>query len=281
LKISIIGLGLIGGSLAKALKGFGSEICGCDIDKDVLRSALESKAIDRAEKKPRDAVSGADLIIFASSPETVIRNMSECLREGTGAHNDGPVVTEICGVKKEIIEFVEKNLPDINYAGLHPMAGKEVGGFINSDAELFKDAGFIIIPSKNSNAKTLRLLTELSLYVGAGRIVTNDPETHDKVIAYTSDLPHIVATAMCRDFPPEITMAHTAGAFRGTTRVAKIDAALWRELLLRNAQNIIPFLETYINNLSKVNDALKNQDGEFIYEFLKSSSENKVKILES
>ena len=276
MKISIIGLGLIGGSMAKALKGFGSEICGYDINKEVLRAALESGAIDRAEENLRDAVSGAGLIIFASSPETVIRNMAECLSEGTDA-----VVTEICGVKKEIIDFVENNMPGINYAGLHPMAGKEVGGFENSEAGLFRGAGFIIAPSKNSNAKTLGLLEEISKYMGAGRVITNKPETHDKVIAYTSDLPHIVAAAMCQEFPPEITMAHTAGAFRGTTRVAKIDPGLWRELLLKNAENIIPFLEIYINNLSKLNAALKNGDGEFIYEFLKISRENKIKILES
>jgi prephenate dehydrogenase len=278
LKISIIGLGLIGGSLAKALRGFASSICGFDINKDVLREALELNVIDRAGENLRDAVSGADLIIFSSNPETVVCNMANSFEY----IKSGAVVTEICGIKKEIIEFVEKNMPqNINYAGLHPMAGKEVGGLANSDADLFKDAGFIIIPSKNSQKETLRLLEELSLYVGASRVIVNDAKTHDKIIAYSSDLPHVVATAMCRDFPPEITMAHTAGAFRGTTRVAKIDAALWRELLLKNAENIIPFLEIYIKNLSEMNVALKKGDGDFIYDFLKTACENKIKILES
>lgn len=280
LHIAILGLGIIGGSLAYALQGFQNcVITGYAPTERTRVAAKKAGAIHNAADNVLDAVKDADLVIFASSPETILKNMEivlPILRPGT-------MITEICGVKKEIFDFLSIHLPsEIHYIGLHPMAGKEVGGFSNADPALFQNAGFIIVtpeePEKTSQAY-LSLLQQLSHYVGAGRVVINTAQEHDLLIAYSSDLMHIAATGLCVSYPENLTMAHTAGAFRDCTRIANIDADLWTELLLDNGENIIPVLDTYIQNLIAFSSALKEHDAQQLHCLLQQASENKRKIL--
>lgn len=275
--IAIIGLGLMGGSLAYALHGFkDGTVTGFDTDIATLKLALEREAIGRAAASLREAVTGADLTIFCSSPNSIIKNM----RQSLPYFKQDSVVTDICGIKKDILAFVRENFPPhIDYVGLHPMAGKEVSGFENADTELFKNAGFILVLSDNCKESSVGLLKELSSYVGAGRIAINHADDHDALIAYTSDLMHIAATALCADYPENITMAHAAGAFRDCTRIACIDADLWTELLIGNSGNIVPYLSGYIQNLTAFRNALKSGDKEFIHAFLRKASDNKAKML--
>ena len=276
-KTAIIGLGLMGGSLAYALRGFmGGKITGYDINPEVRRAALERRAVDKNAASLEEAVEGADLVIFCTAPGSVIENM----RLALPFCKDGAVLTDICGVKKDVFAFISQNLPpQLEYAGLHPMAGKEVSGFENAEAGLFRGAGFIIVVPESYKEETVGLLRALSLYAGAGRVVVNREEEHDALIAYTSDLMHISASALCADYPENITMAHTAGAFRDCTRVARIDALLWTELFTKNAKNIIACLDIYTNNLLKFKEAMERDDKPFIHDFLQKANDNKNKIL--
>jgi len=276
-KTAIIGLGLMGGSLAYALRGFrNGKIVGFDINAKVMEAAKEKEAVDSCAAAPEEAVAGADLVIFCSAPGSVMENMGRAIP----FCKDGAVLTDVCGVKKEILAFVSANLPPrLNYAGLHPMAGKEVSGFENAEAGLFRGAGFIIVVPESYKEETVGLLRALSLYAGAGRVVVNREEEHDALIAYTSDLMHISASALCADYPENITMAHTAGAFRDCTRVARIDALLWTELFTKNAKNIIACLDIYTNNLLKFKEAMERDDKPFIHDFLQKANDNKNKIL--
>lgn len=275
--VAIIGLGLIGGSLAYALRGFRScRLTGFDIDDNVLYRARQKGALDRCAGSLEEAVTGADLAIFCSSPHSVIQNMRYCLP----FFKSGAVVTEICGVKRDILTFVETTFPDhLHYIGLHPMAGKEVSGFANAEGTLFRNAGFIIVPPASYHQQALELIEELAHYVGAGRVAVNGADEHDAIIAYTSDLMHIAATSLCHDFPANMTMAHTAAAFRDCTRIANVDATLWTELLLENAANIIPHLGRYIENLTNFQAALQSRDQEFIQQFLERATDHKKQIV--
>lgn len=275
--ISIIGLGLIGGSLAYALRGFNDgKIVGYDIDNTVMEKALTSGAVDEISTSVEEAVNGADLTIFCTSPNTIINN----IKKSIPFLKKGSVITEICGVKQEIMAFISQALPDqVDYIGLHPMAGKEVSGFENADQAIFAKTGFIIILPETYRKSSVALIKDLSLYVGAGRVCVNSPEDHDRIIAYTSDLMHISATALCEVFPPNMTMAHTAGAFRDCTRIAHIDADLWTELFVKNADNIIPHLEVYINSLTNLKKALAENDQTFIHSFLSTANTNKKEML--
>jgi len=269
LKLTVVGLGLMGGSFALALKGFKNcRITGYDRVKEVREEALARGVIEEAVDSLESAVSEADLVIFCTYPEGIIHD----IRRTAGVMKTNAVITDICGVKQPIMSALPT---DLDYIGLHPMAGKEVDGLANAEAGLFQNAGFILVPHTSYRQESMDLLRELALYVGAGSICVNPAPVHDRIIAYTSDLMHIAAVALCRSYPSDMTRSHTAGAFRDCTRVANINADLWTDLLLLNKQNIIPFLSEYISNLSSFKEALINGEHSFIHDFLETACNNK------
>ena len=265
--IAIIGLGLMGGSFAYALRGFRDcRIIGYDRDPATLRAAEAQGAIRQAAASMEDAVSGADLVIFCTYPGTIVQDIRRC----AGYYKKTAVVTDICGVKQPLLA----DLPQ-EYIGIHPMAGKELDGFTHAEAGIFKNAGFILVPQDQCRQESIDLLTEMARYVGAGRVILNAAPEHDRIIAYTSDLMHITAAALCYAYPAGMTMAHTAGAFRDCTRVANLNPALWTELLLLNKDNIVPVLEQLIQNLDGFKQALKNEDQVYLRHFLATACANK------
>jgi prephenate dehydrogenase len=278
LKIAVIGLGLMGGSLAYALRGFrNSFIAGYDADEEIRRQAIQKKAVDYCAASLPEAVKDADVVIFCSSPSSILHNMEASLAD----FKPGALVSDVCGVKRDIAALAVGKFPDhVDYIGLHPMAGKEVGGFINADPLIFKDAGFIIVlPPRAYQEKHLRLLEELSLYIGAGRVAVNRTSEHDAIISYTSDLMHISAAMLCAGYHPGMTAAHTAGAFRDCTRIARIDPDLWTDLFLRNATNILEQLDRYRGSLSAFREALAAGDADALHALLQKASRNKELIM--
>jgi prephenate dehydrogenase len=266
----------MGGSLAYALRGFKDGIIvGYDPDEATQKAALKAGAVDAIAFLPEEAVKKADLVLFCSAPSGIFANMPRCFPH----LKPGAVVSEICGVKGEMLRFVQQHLPShARYVGLHPMAGKEIGGFANAEGALFQGAGFILVPPEPHDESALALLRALSAYVGAGRVVVNDAAAHDLLIGYSSDLMHIAATALVEEYPCGLSLAHTAGAFRDCTRVARIDAKLWRELLLGNAESITPHLDALAARLAAFSAALKAGDGAFIESFLSRANENRLRI---
>ncbi|MCL1917766.1 MAG: prephenate dehydrogenase/arogenate dehydrogenase family protein [Peptococcaceae bacterium] len=275
--LAIIGLGLMGGSLAFALQGFREcKVIGFDVQKETADQALAAGAIQETAASLEEAVSQADIVLFCTAPAQLIQDLPRaqpCLKKGS-------VVTDICGVKKDIMAWVERCLrPDVSYVGIHPMAGKEIGGFVNADPDLFQGAGFILIQPEGGNPEAFQMVWDMVSYVGAGRIVVNPVEVHDNIIAYTSDLMHIAATGLCRRFSPDMTMAHTAGAFRDCTRIAAIDPALWTDLFMSNRDNILFYLAGYIEDLCVFQKALEDGDTEMLYKFLDQASRNKKEMM--
>ena len=280
-KIAIIGLGLMGGSLAYALKGFKDcSVIGYDVDAETMKKAIEKKAVDRIAVSIKDAICEADLTVFCTSPHHILND----IRENAPHFKKGSVITDICGVKEQILALISEikisgGFPeDVEYIGIHPMAGKEVNGFDNADPVIFRKAGFILILPEKYRDSSLELIKDFSLYVGAGRICVNSAVEHDEIIAYTSDLMHIAAAALCVHYPKNMTMAHTAGAFRDCTRIANIKADLWTDLLTENSTNILPHLDLYINSLVDFRNALAENNQEFIYSFLDTACKNKKEI---
>lgn len=277
--IAVIGLGLMGGSFAYALHGFASySIIGYDTNENTLHQAKAYGAIDTAANSLIDAVADADVVLYCSSPSSTIANILKSLPY----LKKGCIISEICGAKKDIYDIIMEHLPmDLEYIGLHPMAGKEVGGFINADSTLFQNAGFIMVLPENYKVDTVIFMKSLCKHVGAGRIVCNTPAQHDDIIAYTSDLMHIASVALCVSYPQNMTMAHTAGSFRDCTRIATIDADLWTELFVKNVESIMPHLRQYIDNLQDFAHALAIDDKATIHTFLRIATENKKDMLRS
>ena len=272
-KIAVIGLGLIGGSLAYALEGFrGGTVVGCDIDPKVRQAAVESKAVSVACEDAGDAIEDADLVVFCAYPKTIVR----LLKTHQGRFKPGAVVSDVCGIKAELAkEMIACLPPEVDYVGGHPMAGKEVEGFSNASPALFQDTGFIITPAENAKPQSVALIREMAKFIGATRITEASPKEHDSIIAYNSDLMHIAAAGLCLNYHPDMNRAYTAGAFRDCTRIACITPELWTELFLANRKNTVKEIDRYLESLSRLKQAIETEDAQTLYRLLATVRENK------
>ncbi|MCL2747186.1 MAG: prephenate dehydrogenase/arogenate dehydrogenase family protein [Oscillospiraceae bacterium] len=272
-RVCLVGLGLMGGSMAYALKGFRDcEIVGADSDPDVCTRVLRAGAVSRAYGDAAEAVSGASLVIFCVYPH----HIPPLIRACASHFQQGAVVSDICGVKTGLYQTLAPLIPDtIDYVGAHPMAGRERDGFENACPTLYRGSGFLITPLPKSKPSGIALLRELADHIGAARIEVIDPAHHDRIIAYTSDLMHIAAAGLCLDFHPDMTLAYTAGAFRDCTRIADINPDAWRELLLANRDNTLEALDAYIEDLRRMRGAIARRDGATLAGLLAQAGDNK------
>ena len=277
-KIAVIGLGLIGGSMAYALRGFrDAQITGCDVNPEIRKQALRKQAVDQAYDNAGDAIDGADLVILCTYPDLI----PSLAAENRDRFKPGAAITDVCGVKTGIAQSLCAVLPeDVDYVGGHPMAGKEVEGFENATPELFWMTGFIITPVERSKRESVDLVYEMAHYIGATRITLAPPEEHDAVIAYTSDLMHVAAAGLCLDYHPKMNRAYTAGSFRDCTRIAVINPELWTELFLSNAAHTVAEIDRYLQSLGRLRRAIADRDGEALRALLSTVRANKLAMQE-
>ena len=279
-RISIMGLGLMGASLAAALKGFrDTAIVGMDIDPTVRQKAVAAGVVTEAFATASQAARDADLIVFCVYAHHIPALLADC----RDFCKPGAVLTDICGVKGALYAQLANLLPEqADYIGVHPMAGKERDGFDNADPAIYRGSGFIICPLPNTRPASIALMEELALHIGVNpaRLTVAPYDKHDEIIAYTSDLMHISAAALCMDFHPDMTSAFTAGAFRDCTRIADINAPAWTELILSNHQHVGTALDTYIQRLIQVQAAIQEQNSQKLCSLLEQGGQNKRRLLQ-
>jgi len=276
-KIGIIGLGLMGGSLAFALRGFrGAWIVGADVQAEVCQKAERSGAVDEAHTDAAKAMESADLIIFC----VYAHNIPALIEKNRSAIRPGAVLTDICGVKSGLYKELEGVVPEhADYIGIHPMAGKEKDGFDNADPVIYKNSGLIICPLPSTRKASIELMRELAGYIGVTRLAVSPAGIHDEIIAYTSDLMHISAAGLCLDYHRSMSSAYTAGAYRDCTRIADINAEAWTELLMANRLNTMEYLDRHIGGLEKIRECLAERDDKGLYELLEIAGQNKREML--
>jgi prephenate dehydrogenase len=258
MKILVVGLGLIGGSVCKALKKYTNHfVVGCDINHDIEYAALRDVAID---EEFRGDYSGFDLIIMSLFPE----GTENYLRENISEFDKSTLVTDVCGIKgafsARMKSLAEEN--GLRYVGIHPMAGKEFGGYHNSTGDLFRKANFIITPFDDSRENDVEILRQLATEIGAGKIVVTSPENHDKMIAYTSQLAHIVSSAYVKSPELGLECGFSGGSFQDMTRIATMNEKMWTDLFMQNRDNLIFELDTMIENLNKYRSALESHNSD-------------------
>lgn len=253
--IGVVGMGLIGGSLCRALKQYTTHrVLGHTRNQKTVAFALSVQAIDA----PLEDLSEPDIVFVALPPETTI----EYLRKHVGDFKPGAIVADICGVKKPLIDAADQLYHDhgIRYVGTHPMAGKEVAGFANSDVDLYKNASYIITPTALTDPEAVETLKELAQSIGFTRIEITDPQRHDTIISYTSQLAHVVSSAYIKSPTASLTLGFTAGSFQDMTRVAKLDPDMWTILFALNQGPLLQEIDTLLGNLSTFRDALAAGD---------------------
>lgn len=274
MKIAIVGLGLIGGSVCKALKkNTFHHIMGLDADGEVCRKALDSGAID--EIITADGLNDADMTMLCLYPETIV----EFVKQHKDRFKPGSIVTDSCGVKEYVVTRCTEVLEPLGviFVGSHPMAGREFSGFDYSTDDLFKGASYIITPSENTPKMAIDLLSTLACCMCFGKVVTATPKQHDINIAFTSQLAHVVSNAYVKS--PSLFNADgfSAGSFMDLTRVAKLNEYMWSSLFLCNKEALLFELNTIIDNLCEYRDAIGDDDTERLRDILRDGRERKEK----
>ena len=273
MNIAVVGLGLIGGSMAKTIKKNMPQhtVLGMDIDPRVMMKAKLLEVID-AELTP-ERLSICDTILVATWPRTTV----QYVQENAKYIRKGAMVIDLCGVKRAVcdplFETAEQN--GFTFVGGHPMAGMEYSGFDHASANLFQNASMILTPPHGVAIQVLAELKHFFRELGFGKVVITTPEEHDLVISYTSQLAHVVSSAYIKS--PEAMKQHgfSAGSFRDMTRVARLNPNMWTELFMLNREPLLDELNALISQLNRYKNALENADCELMKELLREGTERK------
>ncbi len=271
--VGIVGLGLIGGSMAKAIKFHTDHaVYGADLNRDTMSLAFASGAIDNVLDV--GSIGDCSLILAALPPRALI----DWARENAPRVSPSACVVDLCGVKRLIVDALRPLSEEygFSYVGGHPMAGKEHGGFKNSTALLFSGASMILTPDERADAPLLEELKKFFLSLGFGSITYSTPAEHDRIISYTSQLCHITSSAFVKSPTAQTHMGFSAGSFRDMTRVAYLDEGMWTQLFMADRDYLTAELDTLINHLCEYRDALGSGDEDRLCELLREGRELKM-----
>lgn len=274
MNIVVSGLGIIGGSMAKAIKKYTDNyVCGINRSRGPLEKALACGAIDEAADE--SILERADMLILGTYPDAAVAFVDK----NRSRIKKGCIVVDTCGIKSKICPALERlaNENGFFFVGFHPMAGKEKNGFDVSEADLFLGASGIILPCSAPQG-AVDTVADLVKKLGFGMTVFTTPEEHDRMIAFTSQLPHALACAYV--FSPRC-MKHkgfSAGSYRDVSRVANINAELWAELFIENKEPLSDEMQTLIDNLELIKKGIEKGDRRELAELLHKGKEIKEEL---
>ena len=275
MNIGIIGLGLIGGSMAKSIKSrTGHTVWGCDLDEETLLLARMCGAMDAPLTDER--IPQCDLLLVALCPQAAI----DWVKAHADSISKSAIVVDLCGVKRVVVEAIAPIAAQHGFAyiGGHPMAGRELGGFTASSPDLYDGASMILTPDERTDMALLETLKAFFLDVGFAGLTFSTPEEHDRIIAFTSQLAHITSSAYVKSPEAQRRRGFSAGSFRDMTRVARLNETMWTELFLDDADFLSTELEVLIDNLNDYLAALKARDAKALHDLLKDGREKKASV---
>jgi len=275
-KVAIIGVGLIGGSLAKVLRtsGLASSITGSGRSRETLELALRLGVIDQMGLGSKHAVEGADLVVLASPVgtfEDVVREIGPHLKSGA-------ILTDVGSVKGDLVHRIEEILPGgIHFVPGHPIAGKEKFGVAEATDNLFQGANCILTPTKRTEIAAVNTLREVWTTAGANVIIM-DPDLHDEIFAAVSHMPHVAAFAMMCAVAELNTgtdnfLKFSGAGFKDFTRIAASSPEIWRDICLMNRDNVVQMLDRFLLWLNRMKQDLIANDAKRLEKHLKIASE--------
>ena len=273
MNVGIVGLGLIGGSMAKSIKvRTAHTVWGIDLDAETMTLARLSGAIDGAltdENLPE-----CDLILVAIRPAAAVN----WVESKASLISKTAILVDLCGVKRSVCAAIAPiaRQRGFAYIGGHPMAGRERGGFVNSGAELYTGASMILTPDDQTDMRMLETLKTFFLDIGFAGLTFSTPDEHDRIVAYTSQLAHLVSSAYIKSPEAQRRRGFSAGSYKDMTRVAHLDEAMWTELFLDDADYLSEQLSILIEHLNEYRDALEARDAKRIQALLKDGREKKA-----
>lgn len=274
MKVLICGLGLIGASLAKTLKkNTNHTVLGWNRTPSVTQKALRDGVIDESgelEELMRDA----DITFVNFYPDAIVPFILEhkdCFKKDS-------IVTDSCGIKTKICKQLGNEALDFYYIGAHPMAGREVGGYDNSLDTLFDNASFIVTPYDSTPRNKVDALVGLAQDMGFARTVVTTPEHHDEMIAFTSQIAHVLACSYVLSPLAPMHPGYSAGSYRDVSRVARINADMWSDLFIDNKDALVREVDDLVSNLMQFKYNIVNEDRQALCDLMNKANSIKEEI---
>ena len=248
MKVLIVGLGLMGGSYAKALKRLGFTVNAIARRQETINYAIDNGIIDAGSITPDPRIIGsADLVIMGLYPKVFV----EWIKENQKHFKPGVIVTDVTGVKGCVVYEVQSILrPDAEFIAAHPMAGREVYGVENSDERMFYGANYIVVPTSKNTHGAIELCKDLGRMLGFARVSVLTPEEHDEIIGFVSQLTHCIAVSLMTCCDNKRLVDYTGDSFRDLTRIARINDAMWSELFNMNKEPLLRQMDAFLEGLS-------------------------------
>ena len=271
-KILIVGLGLIGGSYAMALSKKGYEVGAITLNQEDINYAINNKIIAHGQVNvDKDYVSQFDVVIFALYPKVLL----DWINNYHTYFKKGAIISDVTGIKKEIVYKIQDVLKDCEFIGAHPMAGKEVYGVINASDTLFKKANYIVTPTNKNTQDAIDIATSIGEELEFANISILSPEKHDEMIAYLSQLTHCIAVSLMTCSENEHLKEYTGDSFRDLTRIANINEDMWSELFLMNKEELLKQMDLFINEFNKLKQTIKDEDVESMKDLMRLSTKRR------
>lgn len=253
-KVLIVGLGLLGGSYAKALSKKGICVTAIDTRWEAIEFAMKNGIIkegsDRVEER---LIRDADVIVFALYPKVFVN----WIKENQKYFKPETLITDVTGVKKCVVDEINAILrEDVEFVAAHPMAGREVYGVENSDDRIFNGANYIVVPTERNTKEGINNCKRLGIYLGFARIAELSPEKHDEMIGFVSQLTHCIAVSLMTCCDDESLVDYTGDSFRDLTRIARINDVMWSELFMLNKESLLKQMDIFIDEFCELKELI-------------------------
>ncbi len=274
IRILIVGLGLIGGSYAKALRKKGFYVTAITNDQHSIDYALNEKIIDEGYSYVNEeAVSKAELVVFALYPNVFVN----WIKEYGHLFSENTLITDVTGVKKCIVYEIQEMLPPgVEFVAAHPMAGREVYGVENSDDKIFEGANYIVVPTEKNTEEAIETCKDLGKVMGFNHISVLSPEEHDSMIGFVSQLTHVIAVGLMTCSDNEHLVDYTGDSFRDLTRIARINENMWSELFMLNKDALLEQFDNFIDECKLLRNIIFENDTEKLKEKMRLSTKRRA-----
>ena len=269
-KILIVGLGLLGGSYARALKRFGFHISAITKEQSSIDYACREGIIDEGSTELDARIIGeADLVIFALYPHVFV----EWIEQHQKLLKSGALITDVTGVKGSIVYKIQNMLrQDVEFIAAHPMAGREVSGVENSTEKMFVGANYIVTPTEKNTPEAIRTCMELGSLLGFSNVTALSPEEHDEMIGFLSQLTHCIAITLMTCNDKENMEKYTGDSFRDLTRIARINDQMWSELFVANKEVLLKQMDLFMDKFIELKAMLEENDVEGMRRMMRHST---------
>ena len=273
-KILIVGLGLLGGSYAKALKRFGFHISSITREQSSIDYAIQEGIIDEGSiELDENMIGKADLVIFALYPHVFV----EWIENNQHLLKSGALITDVTGVKGNIVYKIQDILrPDVEFIAAHPMAGRELSGVENSTEKMFVGANYIVTPTEKNTAEGIHTCMEIGKLLGFSNVVTLTPEEHDEMIGFLSQLTHCIAITLMTCNDKENMEKFTGDSFRDLTRIARINDLMWSELFICNKTALLEQMDLFLDKFNELKRMLEREDVPGLRKMMQHSTERRA-----